>query len=199
MPINRLVNANHAPRCQHVKVSGARCGSPARHGRPYCCFHDSAARRNREFVLPIVEDAASLQLALNQILQAVVDKLIDQKTASILLYGLQIAFANLKQLKSEQFIEELQRLRANQQQEEEEEEEQEEEDEPDEEHQEEEIQAVADHEPDHPMTRSPDHPIPDLQACADPINKHSTACHPERSEGSRCGGSTGCSGLDRNG
>lgn len=109
MPVNRLFNASQAPRCQHVKVNGCRCGAPARHGRSYCCFHDSAARRNGEFVLPIIEDAASLQLALNKILQALVDKSIGQKTASILLYGLQIAFANLKQLKGERRLDEVER------------------------------------------------------------------------------------------
>jgi hypothetical protein len=104
MSVNRLVNATQAPRCQHIKVNGTRCGSPARHGRDHCCFHDSAARRNGEFVLPIVEDAASLQLALNQVMQALIDKLIDQKTANTLLYALQIASANLKQLKGEQRV-----------------------------------------------------------------------------------------------
>lgn len=129
MPVNRLVNANQAPRCQHTRTSGLRCGSPARHGRPYCCFHDSAARRNRDFVLPLVEDAASLQLALNKVLQALVDKLIDQKTANTLLYGLQIAFANIRELKEEQLQDDLERrsLARRQQEEADEEEEQEEE------------------------------------------------------------------------
>ena len=110
MPTNQLANASHAPRCRHIKVNGLPCGAPARHGRELCCFHDSAARRNREFVLPIIEDAASLQLALNKVLQAVVDKLIDPKTASSLLYGLQIAQANLKRLDSERRNERLDRL-----------------------------------------------------------------------------------------
>jgi hypothetical protein len=107
---NRLTNANHAARCAHVKVNGLPCGAPARHGRELCCFHDSAARRNREFVLPIIEDAASLQLALNKILQGIVDKLIDHKTASTLLYGLQIAAANLKRLDAERTRERLDRI-----------------------------------------------------------------------------------------
>jgi hypothetical protein len=143
MPSNRLVNANHSPRCQHLKVNGTRCGSPARHGRAYCCFHDSATRRSQEFVLPIIEDAASLQLALNKILQALLDKLIDQKTASILLYGLQIAFANLKQLKVEQRLDQFDRaLRAQQQQQE-----QKEELEQEEQQQEEEVEAQPDNAP----------------------------------------------------
>jgi hypothetical protein len=110
MPSNRLVNASQAVRCQHIKVNGSGCGSPARHGRRFCCFHDSAVRRNREFVLPVIEDAASLQLALNKIMQALVDKLIDQKTTSTLLYGLQIASANLKRLDKEQFRDKLDRM-----------------------------------------------------------------------------------------
>jgi hypothetical protein len=104
MPSNRLVNANQSVRCHYIKVNGLRCGSPARHGRNLCCFHDSAAQRNRDFVLPIIEDAGSLQLALNKVLQALVDKLIDQKAASTLLYGLQIAQANLRKLEGERRV-----------------------------------------------------------------------------------------------
>ncbi len=112
MPLNQTVNANSAPRCQHIKTSGAACAAPARRGRRFCCFHDSAARRNQDFVLPIIEDAHSLQLALNKILQALVDKRIDQKTATTLLYGLQLALANMKELKHEQFLEKCDRERA---------------------------------------------------------------------------------------
>jgi len=98
---DRTSTANQSLRCSHVKVNGQRCGAPARSGRNLCCFHDSAAQRNRDFFLPVVEDHASFQLAINKVLQAVLDKLLDHKTANSLLYGLQIAYANLKPLRSE--------------------------------------------------------------------------------------------------
>jgi hypothetical protein len=31
----------HAPRCQHIRMNGRRCGSPALRGENYCYFHDT--------------------------------------------------------------------------------------------------------------------------------------------------------------
>ncbi len=101
----RTTNANHSRRCSHIKVNGLRCNAPARRGDFLCVFHDSAEPRSEtDFWIPIVEDHASFQVAINKVLQAVIDKLIDQKTAHTLLYGLQIAYANLKHLKIERRI-----------------------------------------------------------------------------------------------
>src|SRR5208282_6094370 len=64
------------PRCQHIKVNGTQCGSPALRRNRLCYFHKSwqgasialganRARRNRAvFDLPLLEDANSIQLAL---------------------------------------------------------------------------------------------------------------------------------------
>src|SRR6266581_3149062 len=35
----RLLGANQAPRCQHIKFNGERCGCPALQGKPVCRFH----------------------------------------------------------------------------------------------------------------------------------------------------------------
>ncbi|MBZ5630000.1 MAG: hypothetical protein LAO06_14170 [Acidobacteriia bacterium] len=89
------------PRCQHVKLSGEPCGQPARRGRRFCRFHDESSRKQPQFSLPVVEDAASLQLALNQIMRGLANDLLDYKKAALLLYGCQIASANLKRLHDE--------------------------------------------------------------------------------------------------
>jgi hypothetical protein len=89
------------PRCQHILLSGETCGQPALHGRTVCRFHRAVARRPADFVLPVVEDAASLQLALNRVLRALADDLLTYKKASLLLYGLQIAASNFKRLRDE--------------------------------------------------------------------------------------------------
>lgn len=49
--------------------------------------------------LPPVEDAASIQLALIDILQALAGNQLDPKRAGLLLYGLQVASANIKSVR----------------------------------------------------------------------------------------------------
>src|SRR6202041_110736 len=67
------------PRCQHVKVNGVQCASPALRRKPYCYFHervqyerklaaeDKSAARN--FGFPLFEDANSIQVALMKTVQ----------------------------------------------------------------------------------------------------------------------------------
>ena len=94
-----LEAANNAPRCQHTRFNGARCGAPALTGRSLCRLHQHALRPKRpDYTLPFVDDASSAQLALNQILRALQDKAWDTKTCALMLYDLQIACSNLKRL-----------------------------------------------------------------------------------------------------
>jgi hypothetical protein len=101
-----------APRCQHVKVSGTQCGSPALRNKTLCFFH----QQNRplpiecyadiewatgEIYLPALEDAHSIQTVIRQVIQMTMQKRIERKTASLLLYGLQIASSNLKRIDQE--------------------------------------------------------------------------------------------------
>jgi len=91
--------AHASPRCQHTRFNGARCGAPALTGGSLCRLHQHALRPKRpDYRLPFVEDAASAQLALNQILHALQDKAWDLKTCALMLYDLQIACSNLKRL-----------------------------------------------------------------------------------------------------
>ena len=96
---NQMEAAHTAPRCQHIRFNGARCGAPALSGRRLCRLHAHALRPKRpDYRLPFVEDASSAQLALNQILSALQDKAYDLKTCALMLYDLQIACSNLKRL-----------------------------------------------------------------------------------------------------
>lgn len=94
--------AHNAPRCQHTRMNGMRCGSPALTGGSLCRLHQHALRpKHPDYRLPFVEDAATAQLALNQILRALQDKAYDLKTCALMLYDLQIACSNLKRLGEE--------------------------------------------------------------------------------------------------
>lgn len=87
----------------------APCGSPAvRHNR--FCYHHKRQReqllelnadrarssRNSEFNLPLLEDANAIQVSLTQIMRLLASGQIDRKTASLMLYSLQIATTNLQ-------------------------------------------------------------------------------------------------------
>jgi hypothetical protein len=95
-------------RCQHIKVNGTQCGSPALRSRRHCFFHNRMMNRRKRFAaesymkprpifsMCLVEDANSLQVALNQVLLLIGSGQMDNKTAGLMLYGLQTASANLR-------------------------------------------------------------------------------------------------------
>jgi hypothetical protein len=97
------------PRCQHLKVNGTQCGSPALKRNRFCFFHKrfqeeriklncDRVRHNRaSLYLPVLEDANSIQVSLMQIMRLLASRQIDSKTASLLLYALQTASVNLRQ------------------------------------------------------------------------------------------------------
>ncbi len=89
---------DNAPRCQHTHLSGKPCKAPAKRGTDYCLFH---AREHttptRDLTFPRVEDAAGIQLAVGQLIDAIAADMIDFRRAALLFAGLRIARANLKQ------------------------------------------------------------------------------------------------------
>src|SRR4051812_19453204 len=89
---------HEAPRCQHVRLSGRQCKAPARRGNNYCLFHEAEHVNDVNLSFPPVEDAASVAVATDQVLQALRDDTIDFRRAGLLFSGLRIARANLKQL-----------------------------------------------------------------------------------------------------
>ncbi|HTS38764.1 MAG TPA: hypothetical protein VMH04_24030 [Candidatus Solibacter sp.] len=95
------------PRCQHVKVNGTQCGSPSLRRRRYCYFHNNVRRERariagktsillRPFDLPLLEDANSVQTALMKVMQMLGSGEMDHKTAGLMLYALQTASVNLR-------------------------------------------------------------------------------------------------------
>ncbi len=97
-----------AKRCRHVKEDGTYCQCPALRGREYCYFHlralgrqmklasENARHRPHRLVLPPLEDMNAVQVALMQVLDALAGEVIDQRTAGLMLYGLQQAATNLR-------------------------------------------------------------------------------------------------------
>ncbi len=67
------------PRCQHVKMNGTQCGSPALRRRRHCFFHERIRRERAKIAadassqrgidLPLLEDANSVQMALMKVIQ----------------------------------------------------------------------------------------------------------------------------------
>ena len=94
-------------RCQHIKVNGTQCASPAVHARRFCYFHNQYRQKTLQInsnlqqqrgkvTLPLLEDANSIQMGLVQVMRLLLTQQIDHRTAGVLLYGLQTASANLK-------------------------------------------------------------------------------------------------------
>src|ERR1700676_1728177 len=93
-------------RCEHIKVNGTQCGSPAIRKNSFCYFHGRWREQHITFAttaktvpaidLPVLEDANSLQVAIMQVLNLLLTGHIEHKTAALILYGLQPASANLR-------------------------------------------------------------------------------------------------------
>ncbi len=94
------------PLCRHWMDNTTRCGSPAMRGTRYCYSHHLAqtrgARKNAErarqrwFESAPLQDAASVQRALMQVITRLLSDNIDHKRAGQILYSLQTASANLR-------------------------------------------------------------------------------------------------------
>jgi hypothetical protein len=103
----------HIPRCTHIKTNGTQCGSPALRGRRFCFFHknwqgqrialNAQPASPLSFTMPVLEDADSIQVALMQVMRLILSGQLDPKIAGLLLYALQTASLNLRQMKLEPF------------------------------------------------------------------------------------------------
>lgn len=104
---------SNAPRCQHLKVDGTQCGSPALRRNRFCFFHkrfqeerisisrDRTRRGRATLILPVLEDANSIQVSLMQIMRLLAAGQIDARNAGLLLYALQTASFNLRYVRFE--------------------------------------------------------------------------------------------------
>ena len=92
--------------CRHIRLNGLRCKSPALKGNQFCYFHARLHTLGKEpygkfspMRLPVPEDAASIQLSVAKISDAIINNQIDIKRAGPLLYALQIASQNIDRKK----------------------------------------------------------------------------------------------------
>jgi hypothetical protein len=100
-------------RCRHVRTNGTQCGSPALKGKELCFYHeqnrpqpvelymDGERYCDSQIVLPVFEDAHSIQTVIRQVVQLMLTRRIERKDAGLLLYALQIASGNLKLMQAE--------------------------------------------------------------------------------------------------
>ena len=99
-PASSMARAHQAPRCSHIKFDGLRCQSPTLRGKRLCYFHGRIHYpRPRRNVLPPLEDANSVQCVLLSVQRALLGGTVDRDTARLLLYALDIASTNLKNVK----------------------------------------------------------------------------------------------------
>jgi len=94
------------PRCQHVKVNGVQCGSPALKRKRHCFFHSRMRTRharmlrhnaaNHPPILPVIEDANSVHVALVQVIQQMLLGTLEFRVAAKALTGLNAVSRNLK-------------------------------------------------------------------------------------------------------
>jgi hypothetical protein len=101
-------------RCQHIKVNGTQCGSPAVRRNSFCYFHgrwreqrillgNTRPKAIPSLDLPVLEDANSIQVAIMQVMSLLLTGQVEHKTAGLLLYGLQTASGNLRRARFEAY------------------------------------------------------------------------------------------------
>jgi len=99
-------------RCQHIKTNGTQCGSPALRNEAFCFNHRESRPERVEVggeggqgstpvLVPVFEDANSIQMVVRQVAILVLQGKIDNKKAGLVLYALQIASSNLKRMEEE--------------------------------------------------------------------------------------------------
>lgn len=92
--------------CAHVKADGNTCRSAALRDHDFCYFHLAArdrirrqrvaAHRKLPLQIPILEDHETIQLAITDVVNAMLSDRIDYKKAALALYALQTAAVNVK-------------------------------------------------------------------------------------------------------
>jgi hypothetical protein len=89
--------AKQAPRCEHVFTDGRCCKAPRVKKGKLCYAHTlMEAKRPLELNLPPLEDANAVMLWLMDVLRGLAEGRTTEKTAGIMLYGLQLAMVNAR-------------------------------------------------------------------------------------------------------
>ncbi len=100
--------------CRHIKTNGTSCKSPSLDGEKWCYFHHRLHQRHttyrhteatRGYLVPgqhielnTLEDRESVQLALSCVINALATGRLETRRATALLYGLQLASNNARNL-----------------------------------------------------------------------------------------------------
>ena len=89
--------------CEHIRLTGQRCGSPALRGEKHCYFHDFTHNPRYQFHggIPLPEDATSIQIGLTRVIRNLEAEPASSKNYALMLYALQTASANLKRVREE--------------------------------------------------------------------------------------------------
>jgi len=99
-------------RCCHIRANGTQCGSPALRNQELCYYHRESQPQRVEVsgengkpcghvLVPVFEDAASIQNMVRQVTILLLEGKIDTKKSGQILYALQIASSNLKRMAEE--------------------------------------------------------------------------------------------------
>jgi hypothetical protein len=86
--------------CQHIKVTGIPCGSPALRGEQFCYFHQRMLRgvktppNARLHPIALIEDEESIRASLMEVINALARNHIDLRRADLILKALYIASKN---------------------------------------------------------------------------------------------------------
>lgn len=95
-------SANEAPRCQHIRLNGARCGSSVVREKRFCQLHQVVAEiEELDRTLAPNGEATALQLALWQVMRVLAGPAPDYEACRLLLHALEISRANLKNFAAE--------------------------------------------------------------------------------------------------
>jgi hypothetical protein len=100
--------------CRHIRTNGTQCEAPALSEAQWCFFHTRLHQRHRRFRpleaatdsiiraqpvhLNALEDRESVQVALSVVLNALASGQMESRSATALLYGLQIVSSNLARI-----------------------------------------------------------------------------------------------------
>jgi hypothetical protein len=104
---------NKKKQCNHVLTNGQVCNAIPMRDSNFCYWHHKARARRRRYEriggpismeansgleLPFLEDPNAVQVTIQEIMQAILDRRIDNKRAGLLLYSLQLASSNIRNL-----------------------------------------------------------------------------------------------------
>jgi hypothetical protein len=103
--------------CRHIKTNGLQCQAPALTDGQWCYFHSRLHQRHATYrhtevtrgylmrgqhiQLSALEDRESIQVALSVVINALATGNLDERRATALLYGLQLASSNATKLNTE--------------------------------------------------------------------------------------------------